>query len=110
MKFDGLVKSRKVLSFVIPAEAGIQFSQVITEDLDSGFHRSDCFYEFIKFWVVLPLNFRPKYRRTLNLTSGTSSCPSTFIIPCSVFDIFQISCCCLATYVASMKHWGSSAR
>jgi len=41
--FDGLVKSRKVPFFVIPAEAGIQSIQALTKALDSGFHRSDDF-------------------------------------------------------------------
>ena len=40
---DELVKSRKTPFFVIPAKAGIQFFQLVTEFLDSGFHRSDDF-------------------------------------------------------------------
>jgi len=40
---DGFVKSRKTPFFVIPAQAGIQFFQLVTEFLDSGFHRSDDF-------------------------------------------------------------------
>jgi len=40
---DGLVKSLKLPIFVIPAKAGIQFFQVVTTSLDSGFHRSDDF-------------------------------------------------------------------
>jgi hypothetical protein len=42
-KVDELVKSRKTPFFVIPAKAGIQFFQLVTEFLDSGFHRSDDF-------------------------------------------------------------------
>ena len=42
-KVDGLVKSLKLPIFVIPAKAGIQFLQVVTTSLDSGFHRSDDF-------------------------------------------------------------------
>ena len=42
-KFYELVKSRKTPFFVIPAKAGIQFFQLVTELLDSGFHRSDDF-------------------------------------------------------------------
>ena len=42
-KGDELVKSRKTPFFVIPAKAGIQFFQFVTEFLDSGFHRSDDF-------------------------------------------------------------------
>ncbi len=38
---DDIVKSRKTPFFVIPAKAGIQFFQLVTEFLDSGFHRSD---------------------------------------------------------------------
>ncbi len=40
---DGLVKSRKTHLSVIPAKAGIQFIQIVTKTLDSGFHRSDDF-------------------------------------------------------------------
>ena len=40
---DEIVKSRKTPFFVIPAKAGIQFFQLVTEFLDSGFHRSDDF-------------------------------------------------------------------
>jgi len=40
---DELVKSRKTPFFVIPAKAGIQFFQLVTEFLDSGFHRSNDF-------------------------------------------------------------------
>jgi hypothetical protein len=42
-KFDELVKSLKTPFFVIPAKAGIQFFQLVTEFLGSGFHRSDDF-------------------------------------------------------------------
>jgi len=42
-RFDDLVKSQKTPFFVIPAKAGIQFFQLVTEFLDSGFHRSDDF-------------------------------------------------------------------
>ena len=40
---DGFVKSRKTPFFVVPAEAGIQSFQMVTDGLDSGFHRSDDF-------------------------------------------------------------------
>ena len=40
---DEFVKSRRIPFFVIPAEAGIQSFQMVTDDLDSGFHRSDDF-------------------------------------------------------------------
>ncbi len=48
LKADDLVKSRKTPFFVIPSrigvrddgQAGIQFFQLVTEFLDSGFHRS----------------------------------------------------------------------
>ena len=43
MTFDGFVKSQKTDFFVIPAKAGIQFSQLVASHLDSGFHRSDDF-------------------------------------------------------------------
>ena len=33
---------------VIPAKAGIQLFQIIENSLESGFHRSDDFYEIIK--------------------------------------------------------------
>jgi hypothetical protein len=41
--FDDLVKSQKLRFPVLPAEAGIQFFQIRTTVLDSGFHRSDDF-------------------------------------------------------------------
>jgi hypothetical protein len=43
VNLDELVKSRKTPFFVIPAKAGIQSFQLVTEFLDSGFHRSDDF-------------------------------------------------------------------
>ena len=43
LSIDGLVKSRKTPLSVIPAKAGIQFIQIVTKALDSGFHRSDDF-------------------------------------------------------------------
>ena len=43
LTLDELVKSRKTPFFVIPAEAGIQSFQIVTDGLDSGFHRSDDF-------------------------------------------------------------------
>jgi hypothetical protein len=43
IKIDELVKSRKLPFSVIPAKAGIQSFQSVTENLDSGFHRSDAF-------------------------------------------------------------------
>ncbi len=36
-------KKPEILYSVIPAKAGIQFFQIITNFLDSGFHRSDDF-------------------------------------------------------------------
>jgi hypothetical protein len=50
--FDELVKSRKTPFFVIPAKAGIQFFQLVTEFLDSGFHRSDDFLRNHQFSSV----------------------------------------------------------
>jgi len=40
---DDLVKSCNSIEFVIPAKAGIQYFQVLKNNLDSGFHRSDDF-------------------------------------------------------------------
>ena len=40
---DGFVKSQEFAFSVIPAKAGIQSFQLVTECLDSGFHRSDDF-------------------------------------------------------------------
>jgi hypothetical protein len=42
-KVDGFVKSQESQFSVIPAKAGIQSFQPVTESLDSGFHRSDDF-------------------------------------------------------------------
>jgi len=39
IKFDNLVKSRKILFSVIPAKAGIQCFQEFMTDLDPGFRR-----------------------------------------------------------------------
>jgi len=47
---DELVKSRKTPFFVISAKAGIQFFQLVTEFLDSGFHRSDDFLRDHQYW------------------------------------------------------------
>jgi hypothetical protein len=61
--FDDLVKSQKVEFPVIPAKAGIQFFPPVISSLDSGFHRSDDFYEIInfEFWLFL-LRFVPPWR------------------------------------------------
>jgi len=42
-RFDDILKSLKFRFPVIPAEAGIQFFQILTPLLDSSFHRSDDF-------------------------------------------------------------------
>ena len=42
-RHDGFVKSQEFAFSVIPAKAGIQCFQLVTECLDSGFHRSDDF-------------------------------------------------------------------
>jgi hypothetical protein len=42
-KVDKLVKSRKGPFFVIPAEAGIQYFQRVTKNLDPVFQRGDDF-------------------------------------------------------------------
>ena len=47
---DDFVKSRKTPFFVIPAEAGIQSFQTVTDGLDSGFHRSDGFLRVHQCW------------------------------------------------------------
>ncbi len=41
---DEFVKSRLMLSIVIPAKAGIQFFQCVLRPLDTGFHRCDDFF------------------------------------------------------------------
>jgi hypothetical protein len=45
MKFGNLVNSPEITFSVIPAKAGIQFLQIATNPLDSGFHRSNTFLE-----------------------------------------------------------------
>jgi hypothetical protein len=53
LNFDGLVKSPKIPFSVIPSrigvrddgQAGIQSFQVVADNLDSGFHRSDDFLQ-----------------------------------------------------------------
>jgi len=42
---DGLVRSPGMAFSVIPAKAGIQSFQIVTNYLDSGFHRSDDFLQ-----------------------------------------------------------------
>ena len=49
LSIDSLVKSRKTPLSVIPAKAGIQFIQIVTKALDSGFHRSDDFLRFHQY-------------------------------------------------------------
>ena len=44
-KFDGPVKSPFCPGFVIPVKAGIQAFQAV---LDSGFRRSDGFFDFLR--------------------------------------------------------------
>jgi hypothetical protein len=43
LKIDRFKSSGQLPFSVIPAKAGIQSFQSVTEDLDSGFHRSDDF-------------------------------------------------------------------
>jgi len=43
LKIDSFVKSQKTSFSVIPAEAGIQYFQRLTTDLDPGFRRGDDF-------------------------------------------------------------------
>jgi len=43
--FDGFVKSRNFINFVIPAKAGIQLFQDV---LDPGFRRGDGVFDFLR--------------------------------------------------------------
>jgi len=69
--FDDFVKSRKTLFFVIPAKAGIQSFQMVTDGLDSGYRIESgtsftgvtTFYEFIR---GSELNFLNNIPSTLN--------------------------------------------
>ena len=54
-KFDGFVKSRKNTFPIIPAKAGIQSIQALTNPLDSGFHRSD---DFLRIYQVSSFEYR----------------------------------------------------
>jgi hypothetical protein len=56
---DELVKSRKTPFFVIPAKAGIHFFQLVTEFLDSGFHRSDDFLRNHQLLILVKNNHQP---------------------------------------------------
>jgi hypothetical protein len=67
IKFDELVKSRKTSFFVIPAKAGIQFFQLVTEFLDSGFHRND---DFLRNHQVLGI-----YRSPSPFKKDMERCP-----------------------------------
>ena len=65
LNIDELVKSQKTPFFVIPANpglwsgagAGIQFFQLVTEFLDSGFHRSDDFLR--NHQILLAMSHEP---------------------------------------------------
>ena len=64
LRVDELVKSRKLPFSVIPAKAGIQSFQPVTENLDSGFHRSDDFLRDHHYWLFLnigPVRLSIKY-------------------------------------------------
>jgi hypothetical protein len=88
-EIDDLVKSLKIPFFVIPAEAGIQYFQIFTNSLDSGFHRSDDFLEAIKIRAKkghnLPKKIMPSYsseckacfQETLTSFSRSSAAPPT---------------------------------
>ena len=58
--FDGLVKSRKIPFFVIPAKAGIQCFQKLMTDLGPGFRRGDDFLRMHHIWwiVIIDLQIR----------------------------------------------------
>ena len=59
LKIDELVISRKTPFFVIPAKAGTQSFQLVTELLDSGFHRSDDFLQNHQdYYAAIFLEFR----------------------------------------------------
>ena len=62
IKFDGLVKSRKIPFFVIPAKAGIQSIQIVKKALDSGFHRSDDFLRSRQINIRVKLRHLPGSR------------------------------------------------
>jgi hypothetical protein len=63
---DDLVKSLKLPIFVIPAKAGIQFFQVVTTSLDSGFHRSDDFLRnhHVCLLKKIPIGYLAKIQET----------------------------------------------
>jgi len=50
---------RPVLLSVIPAKAEIQVFKLVTEFLDSGFHRSDDFLRVHQTWVINQLGSSP---------------------------------------------------
>lgn len=56
---------------MVPAEAGIQSIQVVTGDLDSGFHGGDDLYEFI--------NLHLEYTVTPSLSTDSLSLLSLMI-------------------------------
>ncbi len=67
---DELVKSRKLPFSVIPAKAGIQSFQSVTENLDSGFHRSDDFLRDRQIFTVQIRMSKPEIR------NGSTGSPS----------------------------------
>jgi hypothetical protein len=52
-KIDELAKSLKMPSSVIPVKTGIQYLQLVTKYLDSGFRRSDDFFELVKIGFMV---------------------------------------------------------
>ena len=75
-RIDAFVKSQEFAFSVIPAKAGIQSFQLVTECLDSGFHRSDVFKRFSTFYEIIKvLNVAKKLHEKINglkLVVGTS--------------------------------------
>jgi hypothetical protein len=88
-KIDDNGKGVKIRIAVIPAEAGIQYFQIFTNSLDSGFHRSDDFLEAIKIRAKrghnLPKKIMPSYsseckacfQETLSSFFRSSAAPPT---------------------------------
>ena len=69
---DSVAKSQAMRSFVIPAKAAIQYFQVVTTPLDSGFHRSDDFLRDHLMFNIRLFNIRYFIRRwTLNVRCST---------------------------------------
>jgi hypothetical protein len=68
--FDVPVKSQKLRYSVIPANAGIQCSRMITERLETGFHRCGDFLHVHLLLVRSGFRVKPEVEKTAFCQKG----------------------------------------